>query len=444
MQASTRSRLTLSCILVTILLDMIGVGIIVPVLPELLEDLTGDSVGNAAVIGGYLVFAYAFMQFVFSPVLGNLSDRYGRRPILLASLLGLTFDYLMMSIAPFVWYLFIGRIIAGIAGAALATATAYMADITPPHKRTHRFGLIGAAFGLGFIIGPVIGGELGELGPRVPFFAAAGLAFANFLFGLLVLPESLPKSSRRKFDIRRANPFGAVAALRKYPAVLWLLAVLFFLQLATQALPTIFSYFTVEVFNFTSSSIGRTLGAFGIGFAFSQAVLAAPLSKGIGEPAVGIVGLLAAATAFAGIAFSADVYQLYLFIAVGTVSGLAPPAINGVLSRQVPDNSQGELQGAVNAASSLATIIGPLAATQIFSYYTSAPASEHYFPGAPFIACCIAVVVSLLVFGFAAWRFELGHRPSVANHPHVPETPQPGQLRVAPIEDDPDDNPPRR
>src|SRR5690606_26135178 len=211
-------------------------------------------------------------QFIFSPVLGNLSDRFGRRPILLASLLGLTFDYLMMAIAPFVWYLFIGRVIAGVAGAALATATAYMADITPPHKRTHRFGLIGAAFGLGFIIGPVIGGELGELGPRVPFYAAAGLAFANFLFGLLVLPESLPKRSRRRFDIRRANPLGAVIGLRQYSSVLWLLAVLFFLQLATQALPTIFSYFTVEVFNFSSSAIGRTLGAFGVGFAISQAL----------------------------------------------------------------------------------------------------------------------------------------------------------------------------
>jgi DHA1 family tetracycline resistance protein-like MFS transporter len=437
MQAATRSRLTLACILLTILLDMIGVGIIVPVLPELLEELTGGGVADAAVIGGYLVFAYASMQFLFSPVLGNLSDRFGRRPVLLASLLGLTFDYLMMSIAPFVWYLFIGRIIAGIAGAALATATAYMADITPPHKRTHRFGLIGAAFGLGFIIGPVIGGELGELGPRVPFYAAAGLAFANFLFGLLVLPESLPKANRRKFNIKRANPLGAVMALKRYPSVLWLLAVLFFLQLATQALPTIFSYFTVEVFHFTSSTIGRTLGAFGIGFAFSQAVLAGPLSKGIGEPAVGIVGLLFAATAFAGIAFSAEVYHLYLFIAVGTVSGLAPPAINGVLSRQVPDNSQGELQGAVNAASSLATIIGPLAATQIFSYY-SAVETTHYFPGAPFVACAAAVVISLVIFGIAAWRFELTHRPSVADHPHVPDLPPPGQLRVAPIEDEDD------
>jgi DHA1 family tetracycline resistance protein-like MFS transporter len=440
MQAATRSRLTLTCILITVLLDMIGVGIIVPVLPELLESLTGGSVANAAVIGGYLVFAYAFMQFVFSPVLGNLSDRFGRRPILLASLLGLTFDYLMMSIAPFVWYLFIGRIIAGIAGAALATATAYMADITPPHKRTHRFGLIGAAFGLGFIIGPVVGGELGEFGPRVPFYAAAGLAFANFLFGLFVLPESLPRASRRKFDLRRANPLGAVMALKKYPAVLWLLAVLFFFQLAAQALPTVFSYFTVEMFNFSSSLIGRTLGAFGLGFAISQAVVAGPLSKGIGEPAVAMIGLFAAVVAFAAVGLSTDTYMLYLSIMIGAVSGLAPPAINGVLSRQVPDNSQGELQGAVNAASSLATIIGPLAATQIFSYYTTTPGSPGYFPGAPFIAASVSVAVALLIFALAAWRFELRTRPSIADHPHTPEMAPPGQVRVAPLEDDGDSN----
>lgn len=435
MQAAIRSRLTLTCILITVLLDMIGVGIIVPVLPELLDELTGGSVAEAAVIGGYLVFAYAFMQFVFSPVLGNLSDRFGRRPVLLLSLLGLTFDYLMMSIAPFVWYLFVGRIIAGIAGAALATATAYMADITPPHKRTHRFGLIGAAFGLGFIIGPVIGGELGEIGPRVPFFAAAGLAFANFLFGLFILPESLPKSSRRKFDIRRANPLGAVLALKKYPSVLWLLSVLFFFQLSAQALPTVFSYFTVEMFDFSSSAIGRTLGAFGLGFAISQALLAGPLSRGIGEPAVAMIGLLAAVAAFAGVALAADVFQLYLFILVGTVSGLAPPAINGVLSRQVPDNGQGELQGAVNAASSLATIIGPLAATQIFSFYTTTPGSPGYFPGAPFVAASASVAIALLIFAFAAWRFELSRRPSIADHPQVPEMPPPGQVRVPPLDE---------
>ncbi|WP_375450561.1 TCR/Tet family MFS transporter [uncultured Devosia sp.] len=447
MQAATRSRLTLICILVTILLDMIGVGIIVPVLPELLEELTGGSVAQAAVIGGYLVFAYAFMQFVFSPVLGNLSDRYGRRPVLLCSLAGLTFDYLMMSIAPVVWYLFVSRIIAGIAGAAVATATAYMADITPPHKRTHRFGLIGAAFGLGFIIGPVIGGELGELGPRAPFFAAAGLAFANLLFGLFVLPESLPKANRRKFDIRRANPFGAMMALRKYPIVLWLLAVLFAFSLAAQALPAVFSYFTVEVFRFTSSNIGRSLGAFGVGFAICQAFLVGPFVKRLGETPVVILGLLAAIAAFAGVAFTSEVYYLYLFIMIGAISGLAAPAINGVLSRQVPDNAQGELQGAVNASNSLATIIGPLAATQIFSYFTYAADSPGYFPGAPFVAAAASVVLALVIFVVAVFKFDLAHRPSIANKPRLPDMPPPGQIRVPPIDedaDDPDADPARR
>ena len=331
-----------------------------------------------------------------------------------------------------------GRSLAGCAGAAVATATAYMADITPPHKRTQRFGLIGAAFGLGFIIGPVIGGELGEFGARVPFFAAAGLAFANFLFGLLVLPESLPKHSRRKFDIRRANPFGAVLALKQYPVVLWLLAVLFAFSLAAQALPTVFSYFTVEVFRFTSSNIGRALGAFGIGFAICQAFLVGPMVKRIGEPPVAILGLLAAIVAFAGVAFTDEVFYLYVFIMVGAISGLAAPAINGVLSRQVPDNAQGELQGAVNAANSLATIIGPLAATQIFSYFTNAADSPGYFPGAPFLAAAICVVGALMLFGFASFRFELGHRPSIANRPHVPDMAPPGQIRVPPIDEDAD------
>src|SRR5690606_21687837 len=265
--------------------------------------------------------------------------------------------------------------------------------------------------------------------------AAAGLAFANFLFGLFILPESLPKSSRRKFDIRRANPLGAVLALKKYPSVLWLLSVLFFFQLSAQALPTVFSYFTVEMFDFSSSAIGRTLGAFGLGFAISQALLAGPLSRGIGEPAVAMIGLLAAVAAFAGVALAADVFQLYLFILVGTVSGLPPPAINGLLSRQVPDNGQGELQGAVNAASSLATISRPLAATQIFSFYTTTPGSPGYFPGAPFVAASASVAIALLIFAFAAWRFELSRRPSIADHPQVPEMPPPGQVRVPPLDE---------
>jgi DHA1 family tetracycline resistance protein-like MFS transporter len=444
MLVETRSRLTLICILVTILLDMIGLGIIIPVLPELLEELTGGSVADAAVIGGYLVFVYAMMQFVFSPVLGNLSDRFGRRPVLLLSLLGLTFDYIMMSIAPVVWYLFIGRVIAGIAGAAVATATAYMADITPPHKRTHRFGLIGAAFGLGFIIGPVIGGELGEFGPRVPFYAAAALAFANFLFGLLVLPESLPKHNRRRFDIRRANPFGAVLALKKYPIVLWLLLVLFLFTLSAQAFPSVFNYFTIEVFDFSSSQIGRALGAFGIGFAVCQALLVGPLVKRLGEMPVTLFGMVAAAAAFIGVAFNNDLLFLYVYIMLGALSGLAAPAINGVLSRQVPDNTQGELQGAVNAANSLATIIGPLAATQIFSYFTADRTADTYFPGAPFVASAALVLIGAVLFLIASFSYDLGRRPSIADRPHVPDVAPPGQIRIPPIdeEDDPDADPP--
>jgi DHA1 family tetracycline resistance protein-like MFS transporter len=436
MKPKAQSRLTLACILITVLMDMVGLGIITPVLPKLLEELTGGGVAEAAVIGGYLVFVYALMQFLFSPILGNLSDRFGRRPILLASLLGLTFDYLMMSIAPFVWYLFVGRVIAGISGAAVGTATAYMADITPPEKRTHRFGLIGAAFGLGFIIGPVIGGELGEFGTRVPFFAAAGLAFANFLFGVFVLPESLAKDRRRPFDIRRANPFGAIVALKQYPLVLWLLVVLFMLTLAAQAFPSVFNYFTIEVFSFTSSQIGRALGAFGIGFAVCQAFLVGPLVKRVGETPVIVFGMLSAAVAFTGVAFNTNVVLLYVFIIIGALAGLAVPSINGVLSRQVPDNAQGELQGAVNAANSLATIIGPLAATQIFSLFTSDRLSPTYFPGAPFIAASILVAAGAGLYLIVAKRFDLVHRPSLARHPVVPDMAPPGQQATPPHEDE--------
>ncbi len=430
--AKKDSPLTLACILITILLDMVGYGIILPVLPELIQDLTGGGVAEAAMIGGWLVFVYALMQFVFSPVLGNLSDRFGRRPVLLGSLLGLTFDYAMMGFAPVVWYLFIGRFVSGVAGAAVATATAYMADITHPHKRTQRFGLIGAAFGLGFIIGPVIGGELGEFGPKVPFYAAAALAFANFLFGLFVLPESLAREHRRPFSIRRANPFGALLSLKQFPVVLWLMLALFMFTTAAQAFPSVYNYFTIEVFKFSSSQIGRTLGLFGIVFALFQAFGVGPLVKRFTEPPVVVVGMLAAIIAFGGIAFTGPMAEtwVYVYIVIGALSGLAAPAINGVLSRQVPDNAQGELQGAVNAANSLATILGPLAATQIFAYFTYADDSPGYFPGAPFLAASILVAGAVVLFIVVAVRFDLGHKASLALHPKVPEMPPPGQMHI--------------
>jgi DHA1 family tetracycline resistance protein-like MFS transporter len=437
MAVARNSRLTLVCILTTILLDMIGLGIIVPVLPELIEQLTGGGIAQSAVVGGYLVFVYALMQFLFSPVLGNLSDRFGRRPVLLLSLIGLTLDYGLMGFAPVIGFIYLGRILSGISGAAVATATAYITDISTPDKRAQRFGLIGAAFGLGFIIGPVIGGELGQIGPRVPFYAAACLAFANFLFGLFVLPESLPRDRRRKFDIRRANPFGALVSLRRYPVVLWLLFGLFLLSLASQAFPSVWNFFTIEVVNFSSAQIGRSLGAFGIGFAISQAMLIGPLVKRFGEWTTVLAGLAAAAVAFTGTAFVHTQFGLYGFLMVGALSGLAAPGINSLLSRQVPDNQQGELQGAVNATNSLAAIIGPLVATQLFSYFTIADKGEPgYFPGAPFIGAGITVVLAAVVFIYTAWRYDLMHRPSVAAHPHRPDMAPPGLQATPPHDED--------
>jgi DHA1 family tetracycline resistance protein-like MFS transporter len=433
MPVSPQSRLTLACILLTILLDMLGYGIILPVLPNLIEELTGGSVAHAAVIGGYLVFSYSLMQFLFGPALGNLSDRFGRRPVILISLVGLTLDYLIMGFAPVVAFLFLGRVLSGISGAAVATATAYIADISPPEKRAQRFGLIGAAFGLGFIIGPVLGGLLGELGPRVPFYTAAALAFANFLFGLFVLPESLAKENRRKFSFRRANPFGALWVLSRNPVVLWLLFALGLFTLASQAFPTVWNFFTIELLNFSSGQIGLALGAFGIGFAVSQAFLIGPVIKRIGEWATVLVGMLMAAIAMIGTAFIHTPVGLYGFLLVGSLAGLAGPAINSLMSRQVADNAQGELQGAINATNSLTAIIGPLFATQLFNAFTQAPTgSAGYFPGAPFLGSGILVILGAGVFMFTARRFDLMHRPSVAQRTHPHDLGQPGQQATPP------------
>ena len=441
MPVSPQSNLTLACILLTILLDMLGYGIVLPVLPELIESVTGGSVAQAAVIGGWLVFSYSLMQFIFGPVLGNLSDRFGRRPIILISLIGLTLDYLIMGFAPILAFLFVGRILAGISGAAVATATAYIADITPPEKRAQRFGLIGAAFGLGFIIGPVIGGLLGELGPRWPFYAAAFLAFSNFLFGLIVLPESLVKEKRRPFRWKRANPFGALMALSHNPVVLWLLAALGLFTLASQAFPTVWNFFTIEVLDFSSGQIGLALGAFGLGFAVSQALLIGPVIKRVGEWATVLIGMLAASIAMLGTAFIHTQFGLYGFLMVGSLAGLAGPAINSLMSRQVSDDAQGELQGAINATNSLTAIIGPLLATQLFNAFTQAPKDgPGYFPGAPFLGAGILVAFAAMLFVYAAKRFDLMHRPRVAKKEHHHEIGQPGQQVTPPHESNTDED----
>lgn len=434
MPVARDSKLTLGFILITILLDMIGLGIILPVLPNLILELTGKSVAHSAVIGGYLVFVYALMQFLFSPILGNLSDRFGRRPILLLSLLGLTVDYMIMGFAPTLGWLFLGRLLAGVSGAAVSTATAYIADITPPEKRSQRFGLIGAAFGLGFIIGPVVGGELGEISPRAPFYLAAALAFANFLFGLFVLPESLTMRKRRRFDIKRANPFGAILAMKRFPAVIWLLGALFLFSLAGQTYPSIWNFFTIERFQWTSSQIGRSLAVFGILFALVQGLLISPFIKRFGESGAVMIGMAAGAVAFFGTAFIHTPVGLYGFLVVGAFSGLAAPAISGLMSQQTSDNSQGELQGAVNATNSLTAILAPLAATQLFAFFTSSPQAPGYFPGVSFFAAGILTVMAAIVFVYTSWRFGLRKNPGTQQDRHAPRIAKPGEIATPPDE----------
>jgi len=434
MPLSRNSNFTLVFILTTILLDMVGLGIILPVLPDLIREVGHEDVARSAVIGGYLLFVYALMQFTFSPILGNLSDRYGRRPVLLLSLLGLTADYLIMGFAPTLVWLFVGRTLSGISGAAVSTATAYIADITPREKRSQRFGLIGAAYGLGFIIGPVIGGELGEISPRAPFYAAAAIAFLNFLFGLIVLPESLTMRKRRRFDIKRANPFGAIVALRQFPAILWLLAVLFLFALAGQVLPSVWNFFTIEKLEWTSSQVGRSLGYFGVLFALSQAFLVGPIVKKIGEGWTLIVGMFAAICAFLGLTIIDTYVGLYVCLTIGAFSGIAAPSISGLLSRRVPDNSQGELQGAIHATNSLTAIIGPLAATQLFSYFTVSDTAPFYFPAAPFLAAGISVTLAAAIFIPAAFRHHLFRKHAEGRVYETPPIANPGEISHRPSE----------
>ncbi|GGA60892.1 TCR/Tet family MFS transporter [Pelagibacterium lentulum] len=437
MRVKPQSRLTLVFILITVFLDIVGLGIIIPVLPNLILELTGETVTNAAVIGGYLIFVYASMQFFFSPILGNLSDRWGRRPILLLSLVGLSADYLLMAWAPTLAWLFVGRVLSGICGAAIGTATAYVADITPKEKRSQRFGLIGAAFGLGFIVGPFIGGELGEFGPRAPFYVAAFVAAANVVFGFFVLPESLSKFRRRRFNLKRANPLGAIMAFRQTPIVIILLGALFLFALAGQTYPNVWNFFTIKQFDWSPSQVGRSLGIFGVLFAFSQAVLIGPSIKYLGVGRTVLLGMGLAMVAFIGVSLVESVTMLWVFLVIGSFSGIAVPAINGLLANNVKKNQQGELQGAVNATNSLTAIIAPVAATQLFAYFTT-PEAPVFFPGVPFFAAGILIGLSAMTFLYAGWRYRQEQKPYREDRKPPAMTPPVGQAVNPPDPDNPD------
>ncbi len=385
----------LGFIFVTLLLDVTGIGIVIPVVPKLIAELIHGTMSDASRYGGWLMFSYSLMQFVFSPVLGNLSDRYGRRPVLLGSVFGLGVDYLVLASAPSIGWLFVGRLFAGIFGASFTTGGAYIADISPPEKRAQNFGIIGVAFGLGFIIGPVIGGVLGQLGSRVPFYAAAGLSLVNWLYGFFALPESLDVERRRRFDWKGANPVGSLARLRNYPVVSGLVGSLIFIYIAAYALQSTWTYFTMQQFNWDSAMVGYSLGVVGFLFAIVQGVLIRLIIPKLGQKRSVYTGLTMYGVGLFLFAFAAKSWMMFAFLVPYSLGGIAGPALQGIISSQVPANEQGQLQGALTSLMSVTAIVGPPTMTNLFAFFTSARAPV-YFPGAPFLAGAFLTLFSVI------------------------------------------------
>jgi DHA1 family tetracycline resistance protein-like MFS transporter len=383
-------------IFVTLLIDVIGFGIIIPVMPQLITQLTGGTMSDAARWGGFMIFAYATMQFLCAPIMGSLSDHFGRRPVLLASLFGFGVDYLFLALAPTIGWLFVGRVIAGMMGASFTTGAAYIADISPPEKRAQNFGMVGAVFGVGFIIGPLVGGLLGPLGPRVPFIASAALTLINWLYGFFVLPESLPKENRRAFDWKRANPIGALAALRRYPVITGLVASLVLVYLAAHAVQSNWSFYTMEKFKWDSRMIGISLTVVGVAAAVVQGGLVRAIVPRLGPARSVYVGLGLYSLGYLLYALATKTWMMFTFTAIYCLGGIAGPALQGIISGQVPSNEQGELQGALTSLASLTAIVGPLIMSNTFAYFTR-PSAPVYFPGAAMLLGAAMVLLSALL-----------------------------------------------
>lgn len=391
----SKRKAAVGFIFVTLLLDVIGLGIIIPVMPKLIAGLIGGTMSDSAVYGGWIMFSYSIMQFLFSPIMGNLSDQFGRRKILLFSMFGFGLDYLIIAFAPTIVWLFVGRILAGICGATFTTGAAYIADISEPEKRAQNFGLIGAAFGLGFIIGPVLGGVLGQFGDRVPFFVAAGITFLNWLYGYFILPESLAKEHRRPFEWKRANPLGSLLQLKKYPLVAGLIESLVFIYLAAHAVQSAWSFFTMEAFQWTEAMVGYSLGVVGLLVAIVQGGLIRIITPRIGQKKSVYYGMALYALGFILFALATEGWMLYVFLIPYCLGGIAGPALQGIISNQVPPNEQGELQGALTSLMSATSIIGPPLMTNLFHYFTG-PSAPMYFPGAIFILGAMLTLLSLI------------------------------------------------
>jgi DHA1 family tetracycline resistance protein-like MFS transporter len=383
-------------IFITLMIDVTGWGLIIPVLPKLLEGMVEGGLSEATKYSGWLTFAYAIMQFLFAPVIGNLSDQYGRRPVLLFSLFGFAIDYVLLSLAPNIAWLFAGRIIAGITGASFTTAAAYIADVSTHETRAKNFGMIGAAFGLGFILGPALGGLLGELGPRVPFIAAAILTGLNWLYGYFVLPESLPLSNRRKFEWKRANPVGAFLLLKRYPAIGGLVFSLILVYIAAHSVQSTWSFFNIEKFGWSEGLIGASLAVVGILVAAVQGGLIRVLTPKIGNEKSIYLGLFLYSIGLFLFAFATQGWMMFAFLIPYCLGGIAGPALQAVISGHVPSNEQGELQGTMTALMSVTMIVGPLLMSYVFSYFTKKTATV-YFPGAAFLLGAVLMLASAII-----------------------------------------------
>ena len=397
---SNKKSAAIGFIFITMLIDITGWGIIIPVIPKLIQELINGDVSEAAKIGGWLTFAYAITQFIFAPFIGNLSDKFGRRPIILLSLFAFSMDYLLLAFAPTITWLFIGRIIAGISGASITTASAYIADVSTPENRAKNFGMIGAAFGLGFIIGPVIGGLLGQYGSRVPFYAAAVLCLLNFLYGYFILPESLSKDNRREFSLKRANPIGAFLNLKKYPQLIGLVISIFLLYTASHAVHSNWSYFTIYKFNWDEKMVGISLGAIGLLVGIVQGGLIRVINPKLGNEKSIYVGMALYTIGMFLFATATQSWMMFAFLIPYCLGGIAGPAMQAVISSQVPANEQGEIQGTLSSLMSASAIVGPPMMSTVFYYFTHKEA-PFQFAGAPFVLGGILMLLSTIIAYFS-------------------------------------------
>jgi len=392
-------------ILITVFLDMVGFGIIIPVLPALIGQVGHVSLGEAAVIGGWMAAGYSLAQFLSGPFLGNLSDRYGRRPLLLLAIAGLGIDFLLHALAPTLGWLFLGRILAGFCGASWVIANAFIADITAPEDRGRAFGLMGAAFGLGFVIGPAVGGLLGEFGPRVPFYVAAVVSGLNLAYGWFVLPETLSPENRRRFDWARANPFGAFKVFRSYPGVLPLCAVMAMFFFFSSVYPAIWPFWGKANFGWSEAMVGLTLAVFGVVMAVFQGLLTGPAVKLWGEFRVAVIGLLCAAIAATGYGLVGALSVVIVLMVVHGPEGFVHPMLTAILSGRVPENAQGELQGGISAITNLAMLAGTVFFAQVFGW-SMRPAAAHPSPDMPFFVAGAGLALTLLAMIWVTRREE--------------------------------------